>query len=69
MFTARRAIEAAVIEQVIARVTSAEIIALRRLVREEEAAQRGDRAGGLGSHWDFIIAWASCAAIRCWFAT
>ena len=48
MFTARRAIEAAVIEQVIARVTPAEIIALRRLVREEEAAYRdGDRAGGL----------------------
>ena len=48
MFTARRAIEAAVVEQVVARVTPAEITALRRLVREEEAAYRdGDRAGGL----------------------
>jgi len=48
MFTARRAIEAAVVEQVIARVTPGEIIALRRLVRDEETAYRdGDRAGGL----------------------
>jgi DNA-binding GntR family transcriptional regulator len=48
MFTARRAIEAAVVEQVITRVTQSEIVALRRLVRDEEAAYRaGDRPGGL----------------------
>ena len=45
MFSARRAIEAAVVEQVIARVTRAEIAALRRLVRDEEAAYRTRRPG------------------------
>ncbi len=48
MFTARRAIEAAVVEQVVDRVTQAEIAALRRLVHDEEAAyRRGDRTAGL----------------------
>ena len=48
MFTARRAIEAAVVALVVESVTRAEITALRRLVRSEEAAyRRGDRAGGL----------------------
>lgn len=48
MFAARRAIEAAVVEHVVARVTREEIAALRRLVRSEEAAyHRGERAQGL----------------------
>ena len=48
MFAARRAIEAAVVEHVVARVTREEIAALRRLVRSEEAAyHRGERAEGL----------------------
>lgn len=48
MFAARRAIETAVVTLVVANVTRAEIAALRRLVRDEEAAYRHeDRAGGL----------------------
>ena len=48
MFAARRAIEAAVVEHVVARITREEIAALRRLVRSEEAAyHRGERAEGL----------------------
>ncbi|MFO1325360.1 MAG: GntR family transcriptional regulator [Burkholderiales bacterium] len=48
VFAARRAIEAAVVEHVCARITRAEIAALRDLVRDEEAAYRaGDRARGL----------------------
>jgi DNA-binding GntR family transcriptional regulator len=48
MFAARRAIEAAVVEHVVERITREEIAALRRLVRSEEAAyQRGERAEGL----------------------
>lgn len=48
MFAARRAIEAAVVALVVEKITRVEIGALRRLVRDEEAAyRRGDRAGGL----------------------
>ena len=48
VFAARRAIEVAVVEQVVAHATRTDIAALRRLVRDEEAAYRkGDRAGGL----------------------
>ncbi len=48
MFAARRAIEAAVVEHVVARITRDEVAALRRLVRSEEAAYgRGARAEGL----------------------
>ena len=48
VFAARRAIEAAVVEHVVAKATRAELAALRQLVRDEEAAyRRGDRAGGL----------------------
>ena len=48
MFAARRAIEAAVVEHLVARITRQEVAALRRLVRDEEATyRRGDRAGGL----------------------
>ena len=48
VFAARRAIEVAVVEHVVARATRSEIAALRQLVRDEEAAyRRGDRAGGL----------------------
>ncbi len=48
VFAARRAIEAAVVETVVARAARTEIAALRQLVRDEEAAyRRGDRAGGL----------------------
>ena len=54
MFAARRAIEGAVVEQVVARVTQGEIVALRRLVRDEEAAyRRSDRAGGLKLSLEF----------------
>ena len=48
VFAARRAIESAVVEHVCARITRSEIAALRKLVRDEEAAyRRGDRADGL----------------------
>lgn len=48
VFAARRAIEAAAVEHVCARITRAEVTALRRLVRDEEAAyRRGERATGL----------------------
>jgi len=48
VFAARRAIEAAVVDQVCARITRVEIAALRQLVRDEEGAyRRGDRAEGL----------------------
>ena len=48
VFAARRAIEAAVVEHVVAKATRAELAALRQLVRDEEAAyRRGDRTGGL----------------------
>ncbi len=48
VFAARRAIEAAVVEHVVAHATRAELAGLRQLVRDEEAAyRRGDRAGGL----------------------
>ena len=54
MFAARRAIEGAVVEHVVARVTRGEIAALRRLVRDEEAAyRRGDRAAGLKLSLEF----------------
>src|SRR5664279_5732306 len=43
VFAARRAIEAAVVDQVCARITRVEIAALRQLVRDEEGAyRRGD---------------------------
>lgn len=49
LFAARRAVEGAVTEHAVARITRTQIAALRRLVREEEAAyRRGDRATGLG---------------------
>lgn len=49
VFAARRAIEAAVVEQAAARASRGELAALRALVRAEEAAYRGgDRAAGLG---------------------
>lgn len=48
MFAARRAIEAAVVEHVVARITRDEVAAMRRMVRSEEGAyQRGDRTEGL----------------------
>jgi DNA-binding GntR family transcriptional regulator len=48
VFAARRAIEAAVVALVCARITRSEIAALRRHVHDEEAAyRRGDRNGGL----------------------
>ncbi len=49
VFSARRAIECAVIGEVALLATRTQVAALRRLVRDEEAAyRRGDRAGGLG---------------------
>ena len=48
VFAARRAIESAVVATACGQATRTEIAALRRLVRDEEAAyRRGDRAGGL----------------------
>ena len=48
VFAARRAIEVAVVEQVAAQASRSDIVALRRLVRDEEAAyRREDRAEGL----------------------
>ena len=48
LFGARRAVEAAVVAHACERATHAELVGLRRLVREEEAAyKRGDRMGGL----------------------
>jgi DNA-binding GntR family transcriptional regulator len=48
VFAARRAIEVAVVEQVVANAVRADVLALRRLVRDEEAAYRkGERAEGL----------------------
>jgi len=48
VFEARRAVECAVVEHVVARATRGEIAALRRLVVDEEAAyRRGDRLAGL----------------------
>jgi DNA-binding GntR family transcriptional regulator len=48
VFSARRAIEAAVVEEVCARITRGEIADLRRHVQDEEAAyRRGDRPAGL----------------------
>jgi DNA-binding GntR family transcriptional regulator len=48
VFAARRAIEVAVVEQVVAQATRADLASLRRLVRDEEAAyRRGDRSQGL----------------------
>lgn len=48
VFAARRAIEVAVVEQVAANAARADVLALRRLVRDEEAAYRkGGRAEGL----------------------
>ncbi len=54
VFAARRAVEAAVTEHAVARMTRTEIAAMKRLVREEEAAyRRGDRAGGLTRSLEF----------------
>lgn len=54
VFAARRAVEGAVTEHVVGRVTRAELAALRRLVRDEEAAyDGGDRAGGLTLSLEF----------------
>ena len=69
VFAARRAIEVAVVEQVVANAARAEVLALRRLVRDEEAAYRkGERAEGLKLSLAFHARWARCAAIRSWCA-
>jgi DNA-binding GntR family transcriptional regulator len=48
VFAARRAIESAVVEQVVATATRADVASLRRLVRDEENAYRkGERGEGL----------------------
>ena len=48
VFAARRAIESAVVEQVVATATRADVSSLRRLVRDEENAyRRGERGEGL----------------------
>lgn len=48
VFAARRAIEVAVVEHVVANATRGDVLALQRLVRDEEAAYRkGGRAEGL----------------------
>lgn len=53
-FAARKAIESAVVLHVVEAATRSEFLALRRLVREEEAAyKRGDRAGGLARSLEF----------------
>ena len=54
VFAARRAVEGAVVACATARMTRAEVAALKRLVREEESAYRqGDRAGGLVRSLEF----------------
>ena len=54
VFAARRAVEGAVVEHAVARMTRAEVAAMKRLVRDEEAAyRRGDRAGGLTRSLEF----------------
>ena len=53
-FAARRAVESAVVLHACERATRAELLALRKLVREEEAAyRRGDRVGGLARSLGF----------------
>ena len=53
-FEARKAIESAVVLHAVEAATHAERLALRKLVREEEAAyKRGDRAGGLARSLEF----------------
>jgi DNA-binding GntR family transcriptional regulator len=53
-FAARRAVESAVVAHVCERATHAELVALRKLVRDEESAyKRGDRAGGLARSLEF----------------
>ena len=54
VFAARRAVEGAVVLYAVARMTRAEVAAMKRLVRDEEAAyRRGDRAGGLTRSLEF----------------
>jgi len=54
LFAARRAVEGAVVGEVVARITRAEIAMLRKLVRDEEAAyRRGERAAGLRLSLEF----------------
>jgi DNA-binding GntR family transcriptional regulator len=54
VFAARRAVEGAVVAGAVARITRAEVAALKRLVRDEEAAYRsGDRTGGLARSLEF----------------
>jgi DNA-binding GntR family transcriptional regulator len=53
-FAARRSIESSVVTHACESATRAELAALRKLVREEEAAyKRGDRAGGLSRSLEF----------------
>lgn len=53
-FAARKAIESAVVLHAVEAATHAELLALRKLVREEEGAyKRGDRAGGLARSLEF----------------
>jgi DNA-binding GntR family transcriptional regulator len=53
-FAARRAVESAVVVLACEHATHAELVALRRSVRDEEAAyRRGDRVGGLARSLDF----------------
>jgi DNA-binding GntR family transcriptional regulator len=53
-FAARRAVESAVVAHVCELATHAELVALRKLVRDEESAyRRGDRAGGLARSLEF----------------
>jgi DNA-binding GntR family transcriptional regulator len=54
LFAARRAVEGAVVVHAVARMTRADVAAMKRLVRDEEAAyRRGDRAGGLTRSLEF----------------
>lgn len=54
VFAARRAVEGAAVAGAVARMTRGEVAAMKRLVREEEAAyRRGDRPGGLARSLEF----------------
>lgn len=54
LFAARRAVEGAVTEHVVVHATHKDVAALRRLVRDEEAAyRRGDRVTGLTLSLEF----------------
>jgi len=54
VFEARRAIEGSVVAHAVARMTRSDVAALRKLVREEEAAyRRGERGAGLKLSLEF----------------